>query len=452
MKFYVNILLILSIFLQSCSSAGQLNRSLLRSNTKFIPITIFKENQKLIDSRLKQAKDLLSKSSLDAKDIKLFENLLDKYMELKDFSTQIIKVPARSNVEIPLESYCLDSNKASPKKNERYTWKKGLPKIKYYSEVIRLRNSRKISQTEAQSLIWSLKNKTLWENYPKKYQKILKEIDPKANERLPTKLKKTLKEIAKDSLEQISGLSDSLTLYKLIKGKYYNYEDVKRQVLETKSKYKILNNNKLYKIESSEIYSESVSTGFSSQKVTLYNPTDSPQEIDISKYYLKPIRKDVQRIGVTPKRSIASQVALNRIAIILQEVLRLLGATILAELLYEKITNAFNKNEDDRNQSSKSVPKSKRDGTYRPDRKLPKDRDGNPIPESNRPHTQLGKKKGRKGEYTQGREFGEDGKPVKDIDFTDHGRSDHPNPHQHRHTPNPTGGTPQHGPTEPLTN
>ncbi len=52
---------------------------------------------------------------------------------------------------------------------------------------------------------------------------------------------------------------------------------------------------------------------------------------------------------------------------------------------------------------------------------------------------------GRKGEYKQGREFDKDGKPVKDIDHTDHGRpSAHPdNPHQHRYIPNSTGGTPQ---------
>ena len=34
--------------------------------------------------------------------------------------------------------------------------------------------------------------------------------------------------------------------------------------------------------------------------------------------------------------------------------------------------------------------------------------------------------------------------------LADHGRSDHPNPHQHTYTPNPTGGTYQRGKTEPL--
>lgn len=87
-------------------------------------------------------------------------------------------------------------------------------------------------------------------------------------------------------------------------------------------------------------------------------------------------------------------------------------------------------------------------GTYRPDRALPRDKHGNPVPDANAPHTQLGAKSGRKGDYTQAREWGSDanGKlvPKRDIDFTDHGRrQNHPSPHQHDYIPNPTGGTHQ---------
>jgi hypothetical protein len=84
---------------------------------------------------------------------------------------------------------------------------------------------------------------------------------------------------------------------------------------------------------------------------------------------------------------------------------------------------------------------------YAPDRPLPRDKDGNPIPETDAPHTQLGQrdstsKPGTK--YPQAREFDKDGNPVRDIDFTDHDRPNkHPNPHQHKHTPNKTGGTPE---------
>ncbi|WP_443096771.1 RHS repeat-associated core domain-containing protein [Stenotrophomonas sp. PUT21] len=88
-----------------------------------------------------------------------------------------------------------------------------------------------------------------------------------------------------------------------------------------------------------------------------------------------------------------------------------------------------------------------------PDRDLPRDRHGNPKPDAdaNGPHTQLGQKDGRNGRYDQAREFDGDGKPVRDIDFTDHGRpGTQPNPHQHRYQPNSTGGTPSRGPTQPI--
>ena len=90
------------------------------------------------------------------------------------------------------------------------------------------------------------------------------------------------------------------------------------------------------------------------------------------------------------------------------------------------------------------------DGGYFPDRDLPRDDSGNPIPDVDYPHTQLGTRSGRTGDYPQAREFDENGNPVRDIDFTDHGRADHENPHEHVYTPNETGGTPNRGSPEPL--
>jgi hypothetical protein len=89
---------------------------------------------------------------------------------------------------------------------------------------------------------------------------------------------------------------------------------------------------------------------------------------------------------------------------------------------------------------------------------LPRNEHGEAVPDPKavgedgkvRDHTQIGEKAGRKGDYRQTREW-KDGKPVKETDWTDHGRpKDHPNPHDHRIIPNPTGGTPQRGPAEPM--
>ena len=53
------------------------------------------------------------------------------------------------------------------------------------------------------------------------------------------------------------------------------------------------------------------------------------------------------------------------------------------------------------------------------------------IPESQFPHSQIGAKGGRNGDYIQTLEWGYDGKPIQRTDWTNHGRADHTNPHSH---------------------
>ena len=85
----------------------------------------------------------------------------------------------------------------------------------------------------------------------------------------------------------------------------------------------------------------------------------------------------------------------------------------------------------------------------RPSR-LPQGAHGELAPSSAFPHTQIGWKEGRRDSYVQTREFGADGVPVKQIDWTDHGRPrQHTDPHVHDYIPNPTGGTFQHGEARP---
>ncbi|WP_308812531.1 RHS repeat-associated core domain-containing protein [Stenotrophomonas sp. HMWF003] len=88
-----------------------------------------------------------------------------------------------------------------------------------------------------------------------------------------------------------------------------------------------------------------------------------------------------------------------------------------------------------------------------PDGPLPTKPSGEPAPDPDAagPHTQLGQRDGRNGKYDQAREFDGSGRPVKTIDFTDHGRpGNHTNPHEHPHEPSATGGTPSRGRARPL--
>ncbi|WP_228064128.1 hypothetical protein, partial [Streptococcus acidominimus] len=116
---------------------------------------------------------------------------------------------------------------------------------------------------------------------------------------------------------------------------------------------------------------------------------------------------------------------------------------------FDNFVQAFAKNGDEVAGSSRSSANARNGmGNYRSNRKLPRDRYGNPIPDVDRPHTQIGTKKGRRETYTQSREWNYDSdgnlRVERDIDFTDHGRPlDHHNPHQHNYIDNPTGGTRQ---------
>ncbi|WP_125779213.1 DUF1566 domain-containing protein [Pseudoalteromonas rubra] len=110
--------------------------------------------------------------------------------------------------------------------------------------------------------------------------------------------------------------------------------------------------------------------------------------------------------------------------------------------------------------AKKKGSKGGKPGSYTPDRQLPTaGRDY--IPDSDLPHTQLGRSKPKYGSEPQAREWGYDSNgnliPKKDIDFTDHGYPEqHPwVPHQHPLIPNspkkaPKGGF-KRGGGEPLT-
>lgn len=94
--------------------------------------------------------------------------------------------------------------------------------------------------------------------------------------------------------------------------------------------------------------------------------------------------------------------------------------------------------------SSDSTSSKKKGKNNDPKSSLPRDEPGNYLKDDDAvgPHTVLGKRKGRKGEYTQGATFDKDGNFLGRTDVTDHGRpSQHPdNPHFHPATgPNSVG-------------
>ncbi len=127
-------------------------------------------------------------------------------------------------------------------------------------------------------------------------------------------------------------------------------------------------------------------------------------------------------------------------------------------VIFSESTKQTKINDFQNNGVKKLNPPTRHPGPYAPNRELPTDIKsgvGIPDPEAlGRPHTQLGiqesQNKTKNYVYTKAREFDADGIAVRDLEFTDHLRKDHPNPHQHRWIPNETGGTRKRGGFEPL--
>jgi hypothetical protein len=300
-------LLVATIFMNGCAIASKNATSekksktqLLENITNEISIKTIPPSE-VVRSKIDQFKKTLNKKYFTEQDWKLHDELLEYYSELKNRKATKVTIPGKTKVVMPIETYCLNPDRAIPNSKEVYSWRKSSPRIKYFSELLDLRRNGKIGQDELQGLIWNLKNETRWEEYPNRQKSILQKIDPNASINLPSSLKDKGIDLVKDQLFSFSGIGGAFNSYELIKGKYYELSDIKKNIGGLTSNYDLEDHDNLTKIPGTDIYSQSESQGYNGQEVTFYNPTDRDQELDLTQYYLEPERDDVQRIGINPK-------------------------------------------------------------------------------------------------------------------------------------------------------
>ncbi len=239
---------------------------------------------------------------LSRKGWQLHDELLDSYVALEKLDNQKITIPPKSRVKVDLESYCLNGDQASPQIGEHYKWVKKKTKIPYYKEVIAYaRKHPDVSQESIQKLFWNLQNGTYFENYPPELQKILLEIDPKAKKRLPSKSRSHVKKFFRGIIQESVDLPNDVDgVISLLRGTYYDYKDFEERVRNAKPEGDIPTENMPEQIEEASLYADTQTEGYTRQISTIYNPTNKPQTVDLSEYYLESSRKNVQRIGVTP--------------------------------------------------------------------------------------------------------------------------------------------------------
>ncbi len=305
-KFFSNLGLALVLVLNSCATVPRvLNqpkrpKQTVEAQTKSVVDLTKGISSQQIRKKLDQFKIALNKGDLNASDWKLHDELLESYIQLKQTTSNKLVIPANSRIILPFETYCLNAGRAPPSEHEVYHWQKSKPGIKYYTELLALRRSGEIKQSELQELLWNLGNETRWDDYPDRLKAILQRVDPKASLKLPSQIKDQAKSLITDSIISLPGVSEALVTYNLVKGKYYTYEDFKKSVESLTSKHELSRYDDLTQIPETEVYSQSESEGYSNQNVTFYNPTNQAQELDLTEYYLAPERNDVQRIGINP--------------------------------------------------------------------------------------------------------------------------------------------------------
>lgn len=308
-KFFSLTFFLLFLHLFSCATHSTINTTKKKSKSEIearIENTILlgrpiQEDQ--IRRKMQVFEKALAKGSLSEAKWKLHDELLNEYVRLKQLASTKVVVPPRTKIILPIESYCLESNKSAPSEKEIFHWQKGRPSVPYYKEVLEFRRESIITQNDAQELIWNLRNKTQWEEYPDKLKAILQTIDPNAALKLPSRLKSQATDSLIGMATSLSGIDAARDLYRLAEGRFHKFQDYAEQINSLSSQYELPQYDDLTQIPGTELYSQSLSNGYSSQTLTLYNPTDGSQEIDLEDYYLDSERKDVQDVGVNPRPS-----------------------------------------------------------------------------------------------------------------------------------------------------
>lgn len=318
---YICLSLLSIIFLSQCSTSPP------QKNTEFVDkvdvqqktplnIQISTLSKDKIYGDIRKFINILNKRKpLSESDWQLHDALLKTYIQLKYYPEDgVLKIPARTRLSLSLKSYCLDPRRANPERNEVYSWKKISGEHNFLKGVLNLSRSGKYSQKTLQGLLWNLKNKTRWDDYPENEQEILKQVDPGAPMKLPSKVKS---EIQSEVLEQIQSQLPEGTqnVLNLIEGQYNSYEIFKGSIERRKSEQS-LPLNKVGMVGGTTLYVENISDGFEDQEVTFYNPSTEDEVVNLSEFYQEPFRKDVQ--------ALAAYFALNFDAALFKELEKLL--------------------------------------------------------------------------------------------------------------------------------
>lgn len=226
--------------------------------------------------------------------------LLEIYRSIRQLTSQNkILVPPKTQLIIKTDSFCIDPGLAAPDFREVFRWGYGESKIPFYPIILKyyVREGQKDKEL-IQELIWNLANKTYYEDYPEKLKKILREIDPNAYLKLPSRTKSEIIDAGVSAFEEASGTDIRRTI-QIVKGKYYSFEEFRTALEGLNSAYPLPQTQLYSRIPNTSLFSTTRSQSYRQQIFHFYNPRNETQSLDLGRYYLKPLRADVQRIAIT---------------------------------------------------------------------------------------------------------------------------------------------------------
>jgi len=220
------------------------------------------------------------KTKLDyvSKKYKEFTILRKNLIELYE-SNSISLLPGEA-ITLKFKSYCLNSNKSSPSKEEFYFIDR-IPnsQSKWLIPVLEYRAKNREEELPTQALIWNMVNKVPYQDLPTDQKDLLSAAIPDA-ERLYTKNKVT-KKIAKELFSRIkSRVRDvAAPLYSVID----NINDVSEQIEERKSLLKlILPKYDIYQLENGLLIKAQSTGSYKELILTIANPKSKIKYIAIN--------------------------------------------------------------------------------------------------------------------------------------------------------------------------
>jgi len=259
------------------------------------------------DNLLKKIREL-NKKVIEAKTVSgsydydnIIRGLEDIFMQYKsleginrvaDYNDAVLLIPPKSSVSMKVKTYCLDSGKASPKKDEPYVLFDGEPDIAMFKDIMKYTNSKEtVKQSLKQKLLWNLQNHVRYERLSGEERKLLNRIDSNAYLRVDNFFKDAAGSLLK---ELIPGWKEAEKVSRIVKGTVYKYEDYKRNVMSLVSKHSIPEVAGPIKSDGYDVYTIVEPEGFSKAKITFINLTDKTQKINS---YFRPLRNDVQPLA-----------------------------------------------------------------------------------------------------------------------------------------------------------